>query len=561
MIDLFAKNFESVFHGPEAVPTIRRLVLELAMRGRLVEQDHTDQPAQELLEAIRSQRAIAGQNQKSRRRVVNPSPQKYDLPDSWIWVRFGDVAIHNSGKTLDKNRNTGALHSYLTTSNVYWGRFDLSNLRQMNIEDHELERCTVRRNDLLICEGGEAGRSAVWDSDQEMCIQNHVHRARFFAGVSPYFAYWFFEKLNATGEISEFRKGVGITNMSGRTLAEIPMPLPPVEEQERIVAKITSLMGLCEQLEKRQARREELSYELSALALIDDTNAAVTSKPRQNLLTDYFSDFYTSAASIDLLRERVKDLALTGQLVAQVPSDPSAASLLAKIRASKEDRSSSISDSTDGSSGKRVEARPHPIPQSWVWTDLDSVSLGSDSGWSPQCLTQPRRNNDWGVLKVSAVTWGKYNSSENKALPPGLDPRPECEVKAGDFLISRANTEDLVARSVVVEKTPPNLMMSDKIVRFDLSPLVDKRFINIAHSSRHVRAYYASKATGTSLSMKNVSRATMKRVQIPLPPLPEQHRIVEEYARLMKQCDHLQNRLEDMYRFQREVLQCALSIV
>ena len=89
----------------------------------------------------------------------------------------------------------------------------------MLIEDEQLEKCTVRKNDLLICEGGEAGRAAVWEKDEGICFQNHIHRARFYSEISPFFMFRFFEQLTATGEINNHRKGVGISKMSGKSLA------------------------------------------------------------------------------------------------------------------------------------------------------------------------------------------------------------------------------------------------------------------------------------------------------------------------------------------------------
>ena len=138
----------------------------------------------------------------------------------------------------------------------------------MPIRSDELERCTARKGDLLICEGGEAGRAAVWSHDYKISFQNHVHRARFYGGINPYFVYRFFEKLNATGEINSYRKGVGISNMSGKALASIVLPLPPLAEQKRIVAKVDELMALCNQLEAQQQEREIRQGELARASLV-----------------------------------------------------------------------------------------------------------------------------------------------------------------------------------------------------------------------------------------------------------------------------------------------------
>jgi type I restriction enzyme S subunit len=179
------------------------------------------------------------------------------------------------------------------------------------------------------------------------------------------------------------------------------------------------------------------------------------------------------------------------------------------------------------------------VPYSWIYTRLGQVVLESGSGWSPSCESRPREGDEWGVLKVSAVSWGTFNPNQNKALPSALEPKPEHEVTTGEFLVSRANTAELVARSVVVEDCPRHLMLSDKIVRLKLSGLVDGRFVNFANSCETARSYYAAVAGGTSASMKNVSREQILNLVLPLPPLAEQHRIVAKVDELMALVDRL----------------------
>ena len=181
----------------------------------------------------------------------------------------------------------------------------------------------------------------------------------------------------------------------------------------------------------------------------------------------------------------------------------------------------------------------------WRQTQLRELVTSSGAGWSPSCETRPRTGDEWGVLKVSAVSWSQFRPEENKALPAHLEPRPELEVRPGDFLISRANTAELVARSVVVEDTPPRLILSDKIVRLRLSGACDPRFIQLVNSAPKSRSYYARVAGGTSSSMKNVSREQILALPVLLPSLAEQHRIVAKVDELMALCDRLETRQSD----------------
>jgi type I restriction enzyme S subunit len=249
------KNFDDLYSVTENVTELKKAILQLAVMGKLVPQDPKDQPARELLKDIEREKQRLAKEGKIRKQdplsPIKPEEILYELPLGWEWVRVGNIAQHNSGKTLDSGRNKGVLREYITTSSLYWGRFVLDNLRTMPISVEELAKCTARKGDLLICEGGEAGRAAVWDYENEICIQNHIHRVRFYCDINPYYGYRFFEKINCTGEINNYRKGVGISNMSGKALSSILFPLPPLAEQKRIVVKIDELMALCDSLDNQ----------------------------------------------------------------------------------------------------------------------------------------------------------------------------------------------------------------------------------------------------------------------------------------------------------------------
>ena len=224
------------------VTKLRHSILKEALQGLLVKQNVKEGNAKDLLEKI-----IA--NTQKELSVINDDEIPFEIPESWQWSRIGDIAQHNAGKTLDSGRNTGQQREYITTSNLYWGYFDLENLKSMPIEESELNKCTAIKGDLLVCEGGEAGRSAIWKSDTEICFQNHIHRIRPFENINSEFIYWNFLYLGLSGRINIYRKGMGISNISGKSLASIPVPLPPFPEQNRIVKKIEQLMQLCDELQ------------------------------------------------------------------------------------------------------------------------------------------------------------------------------------------------------------------------------------------------------------------------------------------------------------------------
>ena len=207
-------------------------ILDFAIHGKLVPQDPNDEPAIELLKRI------------------NPNFTPCDnghYPVGWIDVILGDIFYHNTGKALNSSNKEGVLRNYLTTSNVYWNQFDLSLVKQMPFRDNELEKCTVQKGDLLVCEGGDVGRSAIWNFDYNICIQNHIHRLRPKGDLNVSFYYYvlrFLKKHNRIGG-----KGIGLLGLSSNELHKIGMPLPPRKEQDRIVLKIEELFSVLDNIQ------------------------------------------------------------------------------------------------------------------------------------------------------------------------------------------------------------------------------------------------------------------------------------------------------------------------
>ena len=207
-------------------------ILDLAIHGKLVPQDPNDEPAIELLKRINPD--------------FTPCDNGY-YPVGWIETILGELFSHNTGKALNSSNKEGIFKDYLTTSNVYWNKFDFTVIKQMPFKESELDKCTVTKGDLLVCEGGDIGRSAIWNYDYDICIQNHIHRLRPKIDLCVPFYYYTFAYLKENNLIGG--KGIGLLGLSSNALHKIEMPLPPLAEQQRIVQKIEELFSVLDNIQ------------------------------------------------------------------------------------------------------------------------------------------------------------------------------------------------------------------------------------------------------------------------------------------------------------------------
>lgn len=276
---LLAEHFQTLFTTETSIDALKQSLLQLAVMGKLVQQDSNDEPARKLLNRIAQEksRLIAEGKLKKQKSLpeVGEEEKPYALPSNWKWTRFDSISNTRLGKMLDKAKNKGELRPYLRNTNVQWFNFEIDDLKRMRFEEHELDEYRVLPGDLVICEGGEPGRCAVWRGDIEnMFIQKALHRARPWLDISPFFLQFCLRTAARSGFLAQFFTGATIKHFSGEKLAKYPVPLPPLAEQHRIVAKVDQLMDLCDQLKTRltQARQlnEQMASTLVERALADD---------------------------------------------------------------------------------------------------------------------------------------------------------------------------------------------------------------------------------------------------------------------------------------------------
>ena len=357
---------------------LKNSILQMAVQGKLVPQDPNDEPASVLLERIRAEKERLIKEKKIKREK-NPSvifkgadntPYEkigdevrsladevpFDIPDSWEWVTLQTIATSSLGKTLDKAKNKGDLKPYLCSINVYWDGIDLTTVKEARLEESELSKYLLRPGDLLICEGGDVGRSAVWESTQEMYYQNALHRVRFYGGINPHYFQLLLECYKGNQILDAYSKGMTIKHLVQTALNTIVFPLPPLSEQTRIVDAVNRLLPYLHSYDKAEQK-------LTAL-----------------------NTGFPEALKKSILQEAVQ-----GKLVPQDPSDEPAEALLERIRAEKQrlikegkikkDKHESVIFRRDNSHYEKRGSEevciddeiPFEIPDGWAWCRASSL--------------------------------------------------------------------------------------------------------------------------------------------------------------------------------------------
>ncbi len=571
---MLLSNIELLATAPGGVAKLRELILTLAVQGKLVPQDPADEPAGVLLQKIRAEkdRLIAEGKIKRDKPLAEIAGEEkpFELPQGWEWVRCDDYFLELCtgpfGSMIHQEDYVRDGVPLINPSHMIGGRIIHDPRVTIKVADAErLSAYALSAGDMVLARRGEVGRYAyVTEQEHGWLCGTGSFFVRLYSQCNREYLGLIFSDVRFRQHLQGEAVGTTMTNLNQRILLSALLALPPLAEQSRIVTRVEALMRLCDALEAK-GQLEAAQHAQLVSTLLGTLTASTTPgelAANWQRVAQHFDLLLDRPEAIDALEQTLLQLAVRGLLVPQDPTDEPASALLQKIRAEKDrliatgqiKRDKPLPPITD-------EEKPFELPVGWEWVRMGAVVNASEAGWSPTCIGSPRRQGLWGVLKVSAVSWGEFDATANKELPSDLVPRPEYEVRDGDFLLSRANTAELVARSVVVEQAEPKLMLSDKIIRLAVSSQMNRSFLNMANNASYAREHYAVNASGTSSSMKNVSREVVLALPVPLPPLAEQSRIVTRITALRRLCADLRQRLADRQSVQARLAEALVETV
>ena len=522
---------------------LKNSILLMAVQGKLVPQDPNDEPASVLLERIHAEKERLIKEKKIKREK-NPSvifkgadntPYEkigdevrsladevpFDIPDSWEWVRLGNISSY--AETKQKVNATSADPSI-------WG-LDLEDIEKggrlleyKTVGERKAvgDKTIFTKGDILYSKLRPYLLKILVAPDDGICTPEIVP-FRVFGGIDPSYIVNYLKSPYVDNLINSITYGVKMPRVGTETMTSLLVPIPPLEEQRRIVEKI-----------------DEVASAVSAYDVAYQKSEALNST-------------FPEALKKSILQEAVQ-----GKLVPQDPSDEPAEALLEHIRAEKQrlvkegeikkDKHESVIFRRDNSHYEKRGSKeenindiiPFELPDSWEWIRLSAILTSTDAGKSPQCENRPRTIGEWGVIKTTAIQDGYFLAEENKVLPLDFNLQESMVVHHGDLLITRAGPRNRTGVICVVDGEPENLILSDKTVRLSyLRNFVNPHYVMTALSSPAMQYFVVDAMTGMASSQVNISQEKMKTFLLPLPPLNEQQRIVDEVSKIFGRIDKL----------------------
>ena len=562
---LLEQHFDTAFAAPDGIAKLRELILTLAMQGKLVEQDPNDPPASVLLKEIEAERKRGShEGTKTRRKEklppIKPEEVPYELPQGWEWVRLGEICSYIQ-------RGTGPKYVDFSTRRVIsqkcvrWYGLDLDPARYIDptsLKKYEPIRF-LRVGDLLWNSTGTGtiGRACLVPQTLEgveIVADSHVTVVRPI-DVSPMFLWRWVQSPTVQNEIEESASGT--TNqieLNTSTVINHLIPLPPLPEQDRIVARIDQLMARCDELERLRKEREEKRVAVHAAAvrqLLDapDRSAQKAGGSAWEFIQQHFGELYTVKENVAELRKAILQLAVMGHLVPQDPNDPPASELLKEIEAEKQRmvKAGKIKKPKPLPPIKREDV-PYELPQGWEWVRLGAITEYNGR----KNISGDEITPDTWLLDLEDIEKGTSRILNRVKFSERQSKSTKSTFQKGDVLYGKLRP--YLDKVVVAD--------SDGVCTTEIVPIVP---LNGIHSEflRWLlkRPAFLAHVNSLMYGVKMPRLGTDDAVTSihPLPPLPEQHRIVARIDQLMVLCDTLDYQIEAATDKRTELLNALMA--
>ncbi|MDA8259919.1 MAG: restriction endonuclease subunit S [Betaproteobacteria bacterium] len=525
--------------APDGIQKLRGLILELAVRGKLVPQDPNDEPASELLKRIAKVRARLEAEGSCKKSKATPLDSEgappFELPAGWALSQLSDLTLVLNGRAYSKDELLSEGVPVLRVGNL----FTSNHWYYSNLQLEDDKYCD--QGDLLYSWSASFG-PFIWQGPK-VIYHYHIWKLRLFdeSSLSKEFFYKFL--LEKTAEIKAAGHGVSMIHMTKEKMEKILVPIPPFAEQHRIVAKVDELMALCDRLESEVGAGETAHARLveTLLGTLTQSTDAAELAANWQRLAEHFDTFFTTEASLDALKQTILQLAVMGKLVPQDPNDEPAKELLkriAKERARLEAEGRIKKSQPVPSVGE--DELPFEVPPTWAWVRLSDVTTKITDGThhSPPNLSA----GDFKYISAKNIKrWGIDQSGMTfvtKEIHKEIYSR--CNPERGDILyIKDGATTGIAAINTLDE--PFSMLSSVALLKPSIG--LFNRYLYFLMSSPLF--YDEMRAGMTGVAITRVTLAKLNVALLPLPPLPEQHRIVTKVDELMALCDRLKADLAD----------------
>jgi type I restriction enzyme S subunit len=532
---LLLAHFNRISNAPGAVPRLRKFILDLAVRGKLVQQNANDEPAS----------LLAGR--ASRLALSLDSPPPFSIPTSWVWVRLGDICSKTgSGSTPRGGKSVYQASGvpFLRSQNVYNDGLRLDDVAYISQDTHErMSGTAVAPNDILLnITGGSIGRSCIVRNDLgEANVSQHVAIIRVaIADIHLYLHRLILSPYFQSFVISE-QTGAGRGGLPKNRMDQLPVALPPLAEQHRIVARVDELMEVCDRLEAKQRDRIVSRDRLAAASYHHLNNGADAEVLRGHaqFFIKHLPTLTTCTNQLKQLRQSIQTLAVRGKLVPQMNDEETASNLIQRIQAERRDLirrrviKAKLLNASD-CQGKSLVA----LPNTWQWLTLGQLLVfGPQNGISPSASSRPDAPK---AITLTATTSGVFKPNYFKQIEANIPRDSEFWLRDGDLLFQRGNTREYVGMAAYFDGEDGQFLYPDLIIKVRVSKFVDLRFVHLCSTAPYARAYFGNHATGAQATMPKINHEILLNLPVPLPPIAEQHRIVAKVDDLMALCDQLE---------------------